>query len=400
MKKGKGDALAYILLTVFAVAAVILGCRYTTKGAMLFTGQTSYAVETYLTKVDVVLNRRDSEISAFGGEEIDTVQTEISFTCTCVFGERKGECFVARQNYDRFIGKADTPAEPGDLIFIYNTEEGSNEYLAGNFFRIKTLAILFAIMVAFLMLFSKLKGVATMLSLGLTLMSLFFVFVPAILSGFNIYLWTIIICVYSISITPPFVGGFNKKSLASIVGCIMGVVMAAGLTMFLIHTMKITGIVTEEDIFVVQLLHTPLDMQAITFAATIIGALGSTMDVSMSIAASVWEMNESRSGNSFKSLLQSGFNIGRDILGTQISTLVLAYIGSSLCTVLLYVAYQPSLMQMLNVEAVIVEILDALVGAATIILTIPFTALVSALMLAGEKRTLISENMSSFRIGH
>jgi uncharacterized membrane protein len=53
--------------------------------------------------------------------------------------------------------------------------------------------------------------------------------------------------------------------------------------------------------------------------------------------------------------------------------------------VLLLVAYQTSILELLNLEQVIMQLEDMLVGAATIILTIPFTALISALMLSGKE---------------
>ena len=198
------------------------------------------------------------------------------------------------------------------------------------------------------------------------------------------YLWALLVCVFAILITPPFVGGFNKKSLASILGSTGGVFLAGVLTLVMNSVMKITGFASEEDMFVMAILSEPIDLRAVTFASIIIGALGSTLDVSMSIATSVWEMHDSTGNEDFKSLLNSGFNIGRDILGTQISTLILAYIGTSLCTVLLLVAYQASMIELLNLELVIINLEDMLIGAATIILTIPFTALISALMLSNR----------------
>ena len=38
-------------------------------------------------------------------------------------------------------------------------------------------------------------------------------------------------------------------------------------------------------------------------------------------------------------LFKSGMNIGRDVMGTMANTLVLAYIGSSLCSILIYITY-------------------------------------------------------------
>ncbi|MCR5137966.1 MAG: YibE/F family protein [Oscillospiraceae bacterium] len=397
-KNKRPEMIKYVLLTVFAVAVVVVGCLYATKNAMLFTGQSGSNADMYLTKVDVILSHEEYEDEYTPGQSL--MQTAVRFTCHVIYGEKKGESMVATQYYDDLTGKSGIPVEPGDWIYVYPME-GSGDMMAGFFFRIKYLAVLFVILFVILLIFARLKGIATMMSLGLTILSVFFVFIPAILSGYNVYFWTILVCLYSIIITPPFIGGFNKKSLASIVGSVTGVAVAGALTAVMNSMMKITGFADEDDVYVTMMLGEPIDMRAITFAAILIGALGSTLDVSMSIAASVWEMHESTGKSDFRSLLASGFNIGRDILGTQISTLVLAYIGSSLCTVLLYVGYTPSLMQMLNLEGVIIKIFDSLIGATTIILTIPFTAIVSAAMLAGENKvSLISEGKRSFRIGH
>ncbi len=69
-------------------------------------------------------------------------------------------------------------------------------------------------------------------------------------------------------------------------------------------------------------------------------------------------------------------NIGRDVMGTMANTLVLAYIGSSLCSILLRISYTNSMRLFLNSEGIIVELLQAIAGSLGILLTIPLTALV------------------------
>ena len=371
--------LLYTLLIVFSILAVFFGSRIATKNATMFTSQIGETSETYLVKVDSILSVNTSSVSYGGVNEV--TQTEVKFSGTIMRGPKKGDSIVAVRTEDELIVYNPVTLEEGDWIFV-NVMGG--EAKAGNLFRIKEIVILFAVLVIFLVLFAGMKGIASVLSLGLTIVAVFFVFVPAILSGYNVYFWALLVCIYSILITPPFVGGFNKKSLASILGSAGGVFLAGVLTLVMNSLMKITGFASEEDMFVVAILNEPIDLRAVTFASIIIGALGSTLDVSMSIATSVWEMHDSTGNDDFRSLLNSGFNIGRDILGTQISTLILAYIGTSLCTVLLLVAYQPSLIEMLNLEMVIINLEDMLIGAATIILTIPFTALISALMLSSR----------------
>jgi hypothetical protein len=75
-------------------------------------------------------------------------------------------------------------------------------------------------------------------------------------------------------------------------------------------------------------------------------------------------------------------NIGRDIIGAQTSTLVLAYIGSSLTVTLLLVAYQNSVLEMMNLEMIIVEILQMLIGGCVILFTIPATDFFCGLLVS------------------
>ena len=67
-------------------------------------------------------------------------------------------------------------------------------------------------------------------------------------------------------------------------------------------------------------------------------------------------------------------------MGTMANTLVLAYIGSSLSTVLLFLSYQASLLQLLNRELIVVELLQALSGSIGILFTIPISALAASLL--------------------
>lgn len=381
------DSRKYLILTIVCILILGIASFFASRNAFMFNSQTGYSVSSYLVKVDEVVDVSTTEGASTG--TYSNTMTDITFRGTVVSGEKKGEQITAVQSYDGMISHGDYGVEKGDLIYVYDVGQ---MYIAGNYFRIKWIAVLFIAVLAFLILFAGIKGIATAAALGFTIAAVFFVFVPAILSGFNVYLWAVIICLFSIIITPLYVGGFNKKSLAAMIGSISGVALAAVLSLFMNSLMKITGFASEEDMYVVALLGEPIDMRAIVFAATLIGALGSTLDVSMSVAASVWEVADSRSGADFRELLSAGFNIGRDILGTQISTLILAYIGSSLSTVLLLFAYQSSMLDLLNLEVVILQLLDMLIGASTILLTIPFTALISA-VLFNKKSTDHRENI-------
>ena len=150
--------------------------------------------------------------------------------------------------------------------------------------------------------------------------------------------------------------------------------------------MKLTGYLNDETMYVSLLNEAnPIDLKGIVFAAIVIGAMGATMDVAMDISSSLFEIHRKVPEISYSHLVQSGFTIGRDIMGTMANTLILAYIGSSLTTVLLYASYQASLSQLLNRELIIVELLQALSGSIGILCTIPISAFIASALCCLHK---------------
>ena len=183
--------------------------------------------------------------------------------------------------------------------------------------------------------------------------------------------------------------GFGRKTLAAVIGCASGVVVAGMLTVLMNGFLHLTGVTTEETIYIKQSFE--IDLNALTFAGIILGAVGAVMDVSVSISSSLKELHDQVEKPTFKGLVRSGINIGRDIMGTMANTLVLAYIGCEMSATLLSVAYSSSMTTLFSREKIVQEILQALVGSIGILLTIPLTAVVSAALYmyikkAPEKR--------------
>lgn len=378
--KAKGrykDAPKYAALIAAAVLFIVIGNRLSSGGIGQFTGISGgqHYTDRYIVRVDEILS---SETTGSDMEGSLWSETKIKFSATVVWGERRGDTLIAYQTYDAFTGRITEPVRRGDKIFVYLNANTGSDYYAGEFVRLGGLAAVAVLFVALLLLFGRLKGAATVAALTLSVLSVFLVFIPSILSGRSIYLSATVICLFSILTNPFLIGGFNKKSLASALGSMGGVAVAGLLTVVLNSWLRITGIVDEDAMNLVLLFDNPVDMKALTFAAVLIGALGACLDVSMSIAASVDELNTGARDNSFGSLLRSGMNIGRDIMGAQTGTLILAYIGSSLTVVVLLSVFSSSLLELLNMEMVVTEILQALIGAFTILFTIPATAAVSA----------------------
>jgi uncharacterized membrane protein len=236
-----------------------------------------------------------------------------------------------------------------------------------------------------MIVFAGIKGLNAILSLALTCVAIFAVFIPALLAGRNIYLWAVLVCAYSIVVTLFIVVGVNKKSVAAVIGCFGGVISASLLTALMSWALNLTGILDQESIYL-RYLRTDnlIDLRGIIFAGIVIGAVGAVMDVAMSISSALWELKTQAQGLKFAELFRSGINIGKDIIGTMANTLVLAYVGGSLTIILLLVTYSNSLMELMNREFIIVELLQAVIGSFGILLTMPLTALICALLYSRE----------------
>ncbi len=376
--------LFYCVVVVLSVLYLVIGYRVSADRANLFRNE--MGMEPSVAQVTEILHDRN-DMGEIGGNVY--YERVITFSASIFSGSHRGETVKAIQTIDNLTSNGMTPVSLGDKVFLYQTNpDGEIDWEAGDFYRSDSILILGAVFFVGLLLFGKGKGLKTILSLLFTCLAVFVVFVPAILAGYNVYLVSIITCLYIIGTTLALVSGPSRKSLAAALGCAGGVMVAGVLAVIMDHILKLTGYLNDETMYVSLLNEThPIDLRAIVFAAIVIGAMGATMDVAMDITSSLFEIHRKLPDISFGHLVHSGFTIGRDVMGTMANTLILAYIGSSLTTVLLYASYQASLLQLLNRELIIVELLQALCGSIGILCTIPISALISSALCCNRKKT-------------
>ena len=99
------------------------------------------------------------------------------------------------------------------------------------------------------------------------------------------------------------------------------------------------------------------------------------MDVAMSIASSLEELQNYNQTITMRKLYSSGMNIGRDIIGTMSNTLILAYVGGSITFLILLLKLNRSYELIINSNIVVGEIIQGIAGAIGIVLAVPFTTI-------------------------
>jgi uncharacterized membrane protein len=371
---------------IIEVLIVLASALLLVLGYFAVEGDTAYAtvgsgLEYYRAEVEDIVRIDNSAMSY-----------DIVFSAKITSGDRKGETVEATQNVIPGDVRNAKDVELGDKVLVFCGGSETEQWFFGQYIRSDMLLILLALFIVCLIAFGRGKGVKTVVSLILTVAAVFTVLVPAVINCENIYFWAIFTAFYIVIMTLAIVNGLNRLSLSAVLGCVCGVLISALLVLISDAVMKLSGFVDESSIYLLYIGNGgTVDLRAITFASIIIGAVGAVMDVSVDISASLHEIAVKVRRPRFSELVRSGFNIGRNIVGTMSNTLILAYIGCSLSSLLLYVCNNgDSLLNIFNREQIVVEALQILVGSLGLLMTLPAATLIGSFFYsrAGYRKTL------------
>lgn len=276
----------------------------------------------------------------------------------------------------------------GNHVYVYAIVENGkldvNTMAIQYFDKTNLLIMIIVIYSLAIVLIGGLNGVKALLGLIITIVLIFTTMLPAIYNGADAILVTIGVSVVVTVLTFLIVSGFKRKTFAAIIGTIAGILVACLFSMLFGNLMKLTGI-NEETMMLTTLENAEnYNYKNIMFAGVIIGALGACMDVGMSIASALSEMKKEIPDITISRLIKAGMNIGKDVMGTMTNTLILAYVGSAMTIILLFMGFNFQSFDILNQEMIAEEILRAIAGSMGLVCTIPLTAIISAVIMGSK----------------
>lgn len=385
----------YLFTVTFSLLFLYFGNYIITGGKGMPSKANQESIQEMLkARVIQINNRNIQKIEDDSGSgETTTENISIEFTAKILNGYKKGMKVPAVQTVDSYLPVKIKEIEVGDKILLcrINDPKDGNYWMFAEYLRSDTLLWLGGAFIALLIVFGHIQGINTILSLTFTCVSVFYVLIPAILTGKNIYFWSICVAVFITAMTLLIVYGTSKKALCAAMGCLAGTAVSGGIASVTGYIMNLTGVLNDESLYLLYLNpENPINLKAITFAAILIGAIGAIMDVAISLSSALYEVKEKAPDTPANEIFRSGLTIGRDMMGTMANTLVLAYIGSSLSLVLLLIAYRTSWLGLFNRELIVAEILQTLSGSIGILFTIPLTSLICAWIYTIKKRTKIA----------
>jgi len=280
--------------------------------------------------------------------------------------------------------------ETGTRVFVQMHDDGSGAVVVGV---VRDTRMLY-LAAAFLSLFVLVGGrnpIGSMAGLAAAFGGTLFVLVPMILAGVRPQTAAILTASGSAAVISLLVSGVRRRTLAIVAGCVGGLLATFVLAGLACSSLRLTGVYSP---LTKDLWFTPagrqIDFVGLLSAGIMLGALGVVIDLATAVAAAVFEVAEVAPGLSRLGLAGSGLRVGRDVMGTELNTLVFAYAGARVGLLLLPFfgprGYELPLMQVLSSQEFAVEAAHIAVGTVGLILTIPLTALVAGLLAPGTRR--------------
>ncbi len=327
-------------------------------------------------------------VNEIGTAESGDVYTQQILCVQPLDGEYEGLLFETEVSYQTPNNQNLALYRPGDrvLLDIYPGVEDQDMYVSiHSLIRAPYVAALVVFFLVLIGVIGKRKGLKTIVSLSFTVGAVILVLIPAIASGKDPVLYTIMVSILISVFTLVVVCGWNKKALAAILGTISGLCCAGLITMVANAFIRISAIQLEDiEMLVVSGSNFTFNLSGLITAAILISCLGAVMDVSTSISSVVNEVFETDPSLSRRALLGSGMSVGRDIMGTMANTLILAYTGGALILIVTWSVYHVSFLDMMNVDYIVVEIVKVICGSIGMILTIPFTAWIASFLIKSK----------------
>ena len=300
-------------------------------------------------------------------------------------GELKGREIETTSSSGFLFG---APCTVGMKVVVMQSLAGdtvvSSVYAQDREFQILAFAALYLLA---LCLIGGWQGAKGALGLVFTFGWILWVYLPLVYRGWSPFWSAVLVCAVTAVVTLWLVGGPTRKTLVAAAGTVAGVVMAGVAASLFSLATGITGW-NVSDIESLMTLWSTADIQVggLLFSGLLISSLGATMDVAMSIASSMAEVQAQTPDISCRALFQAGMRVGRDMMGTDSNTLILAFAGGSVSMLVLDYAYDLSWLQIINSNNIGIAVMQGLAGSFGVVLSVPVTVALAMLLYVRPDR--------------
>lgn len=332
----------------------------------LVSDTVSYISGTVLEVVEEDLTPSDLKGGPQLGEQTLTIELKDGSQITLTNYLTNTHNILAREGM-RVVVCVDAPenVEPYYTLYQYDRSVG--------------LGVAVAIFLLLMLLVGGEKGFYATLALAFSLVFLLKITVPVIYSGGSPILAGLAMVLVSTAVTVFLIYGLSPRGVLGIGVVLAGEFVACGLFLLFSLLLHLSGFKSSDaENLLVAAQNTGLNISTVLFAATMIASLGAVMDVAVSLLSALWEVRLADPDITGRGLWRAGLRMGRDMIGTMSNTLIFAFAGGSLTTLLVLMTYGTDPVQLLHSDYIALEMAHGLCGTCAVILTVPLASLVSA----------------------
>lgn len=273
----------------------------------------------------------------------------------------------------------------GDRLVVMDLPgEGGRTHVFVDFVRGPPLALLAAVFVVLVVLVARWRGIAALVGLGAAVGGIGVFTLPALLEGQPAVPVALVTASGLMFVVLYLAHGLTARTSTALVGTLGGLVATAGLAAWATGAAHLTGLVGEDALDLHH--YAPLvTLRDVLLCGIVIAGLGVLNDVTITQASAVWELRALAPQASRRELFRRGMRIGRDHIASTVYTVAFAYLGAALPLVLLVSMSDRPLLDSLTSGEIAEEVVRTLVGSIGLVLAIPLTTAVAALVVGAAR---------------
>lgn len=266
----------------------------------------------------------------------------------------------------------------GETVFLSSTtaDDGTVTYQYADKDRRLLLLALGLVFGAAVVGLGRMRGVAALAGLALSVAILLWFILPAIVQGEDAVLVALVGGGAIALISLYLAHGYNPLTHVAALGAFSALVLTTALSWLVVALAGFSGLATEEAFFLLSI--PEFDLSGLLLAGIVLGAIGALDDVTVTQASAVWEVHGANPSLDSSDLYAAGIRVGRDHIVSTVNTLLLAYAGASLPLLILFTLSEQPLGFVASSEVVAIEIVRTLVGSIGLVAAVPMTTWLSS----------------------
>jgi uncharacterized membrane protein len=276
------------------------------------------------------------------------------------------------------------PGDSVELLRVSATDGGAPTYSYFATDRDGTLLWLLVLFLVVVLAVARWRGLFALVGLAFGAAVVWWFLLPALLDGapgVGVALTSAAAIMFVVLYTTH---GVSLRTSTALAGTLVGIAITALLGVVAVADGRLTGI-SDESGGLLSAYGSGLDFPSLLGCALVIAGLGVLNDVTITQASSVWELRVASPRASRWEIYSGAMRIGRDHIASTIYTIVFAYVGTALLVLMLLSIYDRPIFELRSTEQLAEEIVRTLVTSIGLVLAVPVTTALGALIAAPSR---------------